>query len=192
MNQRTRLRIACVILVAPVLLAAACSTSNSERQPASAPADAGVAQAAATQCPQPRETEAAPGSYVARTNPLPASADNLERGRRLYQRDAGPVACAHCHGVNGDGNGPGGRNLVPPPRNFACAETMRGLSDGQLYWVIENGSGVYHLPSRQGAQEIERPGRRLRFTAMRMHRDSLSEADIWQLILYIRTLETKQ
>jgi hypothetical protein len=55
--------------------------------------------------------------------------------------------------------------------------------------VIENGSGEMHLPARQGAQEVERPGRRTRFTAMSAHKEQLSETDIWALILYIRTLQ---
>ena len=66
---------------------------------------------------------------------------------------------------------------------------MSRITDGQMYWVIENGPGEFHLPARQGAQEIERPGRRTRFTAMRSHKEDLSETDIWELILYIRTLQ---
>jgi hypothetical protein len=57
-----------------------------------------------------------------------------------------------------------------------------------VFWVIANGSGEFHFPSRQGAQEMERPGRRTRFTAMRAHREYLSDTGIWQLILYIRSL----
>ncbi|MGH7833100.1 MAG: hypothetical protein ACREQK_05615 [Candidatus Binatia bacterium] len=49
---------------------------------------------------------------------------------------------------------------------------MRRITDGQMHWVIENGSGELHLPARQGAQEIERPGRRTRFTAMRSHKET--------------------
>jgi cytochrome c553 len=143
----------------------------------------------AGQCPQPRETERAPDSYYSRTNPLPNTAAHLERGRLLYEKDAKPVACANCHGIDGDGKGPIGVHLALPPRNFSCAETMSGITDGQMYWVIENGSGEMHLPARQGAQEVERPGRRTRFTAMRAHKEQLSETDIWELILYIRTLQ---
>jgi hypothetical protein len=66
---------------------------------------------------------------------------------------------------------------------------MSRITDGQMYWVIENGSGELHLPARQGAQEIERPGRGRRFTGMRSYKEQLSETDIWALIMYIRTLQ---
>lgn len=142
----------------------------------------------AAQCPQPRATARAPASYYSLANPIPATAENIARGRELYQSEARPAPCATCHGVTGDGMGPQGRALTPPPRNFACAQSMSALPDGQLFWVIQNGSGSFHGPARQGAQEIERPARRLQFTAMRAYRDGLSETDTWQLILYIRSL----
>jgi mono/diheme cytochrome c family protein len=109
----------------------------------------------------------APDSYYFLTNPLSETPDNVERGRLLYQSQAKPVACVACHGARGDGDGPEGRRLVPPPRNFACAETMATITDGQMFWVIENGSGTFHLTSGQGAQDIDRPGRGAPFTDMR-------------------------
>ena len=160
--------------------------STAETQPSAS--SAAREPPVAGRCPEPRDTARAPNSFYSRTNPLPRTAENLKRGRRLYEGDAKPLACAACHGADGDGNGPAGRELVPPPRNFRCAESMARVTDGQLYWVIENGSGTFHRPSRQGAQEIERPGRRTRFTAMRAHKEYLSDTDIWQLIMYIRTL----
>ena len=96
----------------------------------------------------------APNSYYNRTNPLEKTAENLDKGELRYQRAATPLPCVQCHGKNGEGKGPLGKGLVPPPRNFACAETMNQLPDRQLYWVIEKGSGAFHLPSEQGAQQI--------------------------------------
>lgn len=138
-------------------------------------------------CPQPRTTERAPDSYYVRVNPLPATAEHLERGRRLYEHDAKPN-CRQCHGAKGEGNGPAAVALEPPPRNFTCTVTMGTIPDGQLFWVIEQGSGDFHLPSRQGAQQVERPARGRPKTAMRGYGDHLTETDIWQLVLYIRTL----
>ena len=40
--------------------------------------------------------------------------DQLARGEEQYV-----LYCRPCHGVNGDGRGPAGIGLVPPPRNFA-------------------------------------------------------------------------
>jgi cytochrome c553 len=173
------------IILWSFLMLPACSTMETK---ISEPADARMAEVAG-QCPQPRETDRAPDSYYTRKNPLPKSAENLERGRNLYHQNARPTPCASCHGNDGDGKGPEGRDLVPPPRNFTCAATMDLLSDGQLYWVIETGSGPFHLPSKQEAQTIERPGRRTRFTAMRAHQEYLNDIEIWQLVMYIRTFQ---
>jgi mono/diheme cytochrome c family protein len=65
---------------------------------------------------------------------------------------------------------------------------MSEVSDGQLFWVIENGAGDFHLPARQGAQQVARPGRRASVTGMTSYRQQLSDAEIWQLALYIRSL----
>lgn len=170
------------LLLLPVLLTG-CSLGQ---QPLSAP----VGHEAAGQCPEPRSTQRAPDSHYGLANPLAATPENVDRGRALYAADRGGGSCASCHGVEGHGNGDAGRALVPPPRNFACAPTMSGISDGQLFWVIENGSGAFHLPARQGAQQITRPGRVESFTAMSGYRQAMSDAEIWQLVLYLRTLAT--
>jgi hypothetical protein len=65
---------------------------------------------------------------------------------------------------------------------------MNALTDGQLYWVIERGGGDFHVPATQGAQQVTRPGRGAPFTAMPGHGDHLSDTEVWQLILYIRSL----
>jgi hypothetical protein len=56
--------------------------------------------------------------------------------------------------------------LNPPPRNFTCTETMKNIPDGQMFWVIKNGSSG---------------------TGMVAYK-SLKDEHIWQIILYLRTL----
>jgi mono/diheme cytochrome c family protein len=169
-------RLSLALIVAGVT---ACSTADVGSGAAESTAVAGL-------CPQPRATARAPETYRLLVNPLPRTEANYERGRVLYDREARPERCVGCHGAEGDGKGRRSAGLDPPPRNFACAETMAGIPDGQLYWIIENGSGAYHLPSKQGAQGIHRPGRGLPDTAMRGHGDYLTSTEIWQLVLYIR------
>ncbi|SVD10311.1 uncharacterized protein METZ01_LOCUS363165 [marine metagenome] len=117
-------------------------------------------------CPQPRTTKKAPSSYIRKQNPLPATAKNVGRGKVLYQKEAKPTACKMCHGIRGNGNGRLARGLKPAPRNFTCEETMRSLSDGQLFWVIKNGSTG---------------------TAMPAHKFSLGDKDIWRIIYYLKS-----
>ena len=117
-------------------------------------------------CPQPRKTQQAPDEFLAKNNPLPASAEHMQAGRKLFLETAKPLACMNCHGTKGDGNGPAAMGLMPPPRNFTCGATMKDLPDGQLFWVIKNGS----------------PG-----TGM-MPFSGLPDDEVWQLIHYLRTL----
>lgn len=116
-------------------------------------------------CPQNRTTRNAPSRYVTKKNLLSDFSENIEAGKQLYYKDAKPTACSLCHGIRGNGNGRLARGLNPPPRNFTCAELMDTISDGQLFWVIKNGS---------------------RGTAMPIHRETLTDKQIWQLILFIR------
>lgn len=114
------------------------------------------------QCPQPRTTANAPTALYNKDNPLENNPDNIEKGRLLFQLDAQP-SCTICHG-SGNGLGMMSGGLNPPPRNFMCKETMEGIPDGQLFWVIKNGS----------------PG-----TGMPAFSD-LNDEQIWQIVLFIR------
>jgi mono/diheme cytochrome c family protein len=125
----------------------------------------GGGQSGPAQCPQPRTTVKAPEELYNRTNPVENTADNIEQGRLLFQLDAQPT-CVLCHGGQGDGTGGFGANLNPPPRNFTCSETMKGISDGQLFWIIRNGSPDTGMPPFQDLQDEQ----------------------IWSLINFIRSL----
>jgi len=117
-------------------------------------------------CVQPRKTAKAPADFWAKTNPLPSSSSSIKAGKELFLKGAQPVACVMCHGELGDGKGLMGAAFVPPPRNFTCGTMMRDLPDGQLFWIIKNGS----------------PG-----TGM-MAFSGLPDEQVWQLIHYIRSL----
>jgi mono/diheme cytochrome c family protein len=119
----------------------------------------------AAQCPQPRFTGKAPEEFYTRPNPLSANPEQLAAGRRLYEKEANP-SCQICHGIKGDGMGPLSGQFDPPPRNFACAQTVKGIPDGQLFWIIQNGSPGTSMPG---------------FKALR-------EDQIWQLVTYLRVL----
>jgi mono/diheme cytochrome c family protein len=119
----------------------------------------------ALECPQPRFTGSAPPEYLERRNPLPPDADTSP-GRRLFQGSGAGISCAKCHGEKGDGRGPMSGMFDPRPRNFACAATVNGIPDGQLFWIIRFGS----------------PG-----TSMPPH-PKLTDDQIWQVVAYVRRL----
>lgn len=114
-------------------------------------------------CPQPRKTKSAPANIAKLNKTRGASSEN---GKKIYNKTAKPMACKMCHGNNGDGKGKLGAALKPNPRNFTCAETMKGISAGQMFWVIKNGS----------------PG-----TGMVAHKKSLKDKEIWDVVKYIRS-----
>lgn len=48
--------------------------------------------------------------------------------------------CASCHGAEGDGNGPAGAALDPPPADFTSAEFWAERDRERIMTVIENGA----------------------------------------------------
>ena len=99
------------------------------------------------QCPQNRTTPDAPGKYFGLKNPLEATEKRMKKGEVLYMDTAQPMQCLHCHGARGDGTGELGLQADPPARNFTCAETMKRISDGQMFWAIKNGIEGTAMPA---------------------------------------------
>jgi mono/diheme cytochrome c family protein len=121
-------------------------------------------QAMAGDCPQERKTKRAPTKFLKMKNPLPKNAANIKAGEVLFHKKAKPIACEVCHGIKGDGNGDPDFESTPSARIFTCKKTMDALPDGQLFWIIKNGS---------------------KNTAM-FSFASLPDDQVWQLIHYIR------
>lgn len=119
-------------------------------------------------CPQPRNTEYAPASIASRMNPLPVTSANMSAGKELFNGAASAVSCSTCHGNTGAGNGPLASQFQPAPRNFTCIQTMQTLTDGQIFWVIQNGSVGTSIPAF----------------------NKLYNKQIWQLVMYVRSLAT--
>ena len=117
-------------------------------------------------CIQPRKTAKAPDEFLSKTNALPVSEGARQAGKTLFLKTAQPVACAMCHGDQGNGQGFMGAALIPPPRNFTCSAMMKNIPDGQLFWIIKNGSPGTGMMSFAG----------------------LPDEQVWQLIHYIRSL----
>ena len=91
----------------------------------------------------------------------PPEAPDLDRGVTLYLQQ-----CATCHGVTGNGKGPGAAGLEPPPIAFSDKDRAQERSLFGLYQVIEQG---------------------LDGTAMRSYAD-LPVKDRWALAFYVSTL----
>jgi cytochrome c oxidase cbb3-type subunit 2 len=121
--------------------------------------------------PPPGQLEEAPNlsqidrSYWLAGDPLPVTESNLLRGKEVFLE-----RCVGCHGLKGDGKGPGARFLSPPPADFtdkddACCGGDTG--PGDFYYRILRGW----------------PG-----TAMENFGDRLSVDDIWRVVLFVKTI----
>jgi mono/diheme cytochrome c family protein len=104
---------------------------------------------------------AIPASARATQNPVPPSADTL-RDARLHFADH----CATCHTNDGSGDSMIGKGLYPKPPDLRLPETQK-LSDGELFWIIENG---------------------VRFTGMPAFSSPGAQDESWKLVRFIRHL----
>lgn len=83
---------------------------------------------------------AIPASAQATPNPVLASAEDL-RDARLHYADH----CAICHGNDGSGKAMMGEGLYPKPPDLRLPATQN-LTDGELFWIIENGIRFTGMP----------------------------------------------
>lgn len=94
-------------------------------------------------------------------NPMSLSEEDLREARQHFADH-----CASCHANDGSGDTMYGKGLYPKPPDLRKSETQN-LSDGELFWIIENG---------------------VRFTGMPAFGGHGSEDDSWKLVLFIRHL----
>jgi mono/diheme cytochrome c family protein len=103
-----------------------------------------------------------PADAAKQSNPVAETPDNL-RDARLHFADH----CAVCHGNDGGGDTMLGRGLYPKPPDLRARETQK-LSDGELFWIIENGVRFTGMPAFGGTHD--------------------SQQDSWKLVRFIRHL----
>ena len=101
------------------------------------------------------------------TNPLPATPEIREKGKKLFE---GKAFCLTCHGRDGKGLGGDiepGTLKGPLPRDFTDQEWQAARTDGELLWILKNGS---------------------KGTAMAKFIPLvLTEEEAWQVLLYVRS-----
>jgi mono/diheme cytochrome c family protein len=101
------------------------------------------------------------------TNPIPATAETIEKGKTLFH---GKAFCVTCHGKDGKGFGGDiepGTLKGPLPRNFTDKEWQAARTDGELFWILKNGSKGTAM-----ASFIPR---------------ILTEEEAWQVLRYVRS-----
>ncbi|MBK6900701.1 MAG: c-type cytochrome [bacterium] len=74
-------------------------------------------------------------------NPVPADEATLAEARAHFADH-----CALCHGNDGRGQTPIGRNLYPKAPDMTLAQTQH-LTDGELFYIITNGIRLTGMPA---------------------------------------------
>jgi mono/diheme cytochrome c family protein len=105
-----------------------------------------------------------PPEASAKQNPVKPTSDSHARGKKLYGYD-----CEMCHGKNGDGKGDMASDYKNGVTDFTKPESLKGRSDGDLFYIIRNGKG----------QDMPPEG------------DRAKDDDIWHMVNYIRAFAKK-
>lgn len=104
-----------------------------------------------------------PRAAARETNPWKAAPDNLQTARDIFR-----ARCATCHGNDGRGRTPVGRNLYPKPPDLVLP-TTQNLTDGEIHYIIQNGVRLTGMPAWGNPHEM------------------LGD-DSWKLVLFVRYL----
>ena len=98
-------------------------------------------------------------------NPVPASAESIEKGKTLYlERTKGN--CVFCHGDTGAGNEANLSRLRRKPADLTNKEHLSAETDGELFWKISKGiTGIMPAGEKR-----------------------MTEEERWHVVNYVRTL----
>jgi len=88
---------------------------------------------------------AMPSAAQSAKNPVADSPEVLREGR-LHFADH----CAICHGNDGSGDTAMGHGMYPKPPDLRAAQTQ-DRSDGEIFWIIENGVRMTGMPAFGGS-----------------------------------------
>jgi mono/diheme cytochrome c family protein len=115
-----------------------------------------------------------PRDVQSATNPLASTAEVLEAGLQHFADH-----CALCHANDGGGDTMIGRRIYPPPPDLRAPRTQR-LTDGELFYAIENGIPWTAMPAwRNGTAEgVEESWKLVRFIR---HLSSLTPQELSQM-----------
>ncbi|SRR5258708_6323782 len=100
-----------------------------------------------------------PASARNATNPFPPSAEVLSEARAHFADH-----CTTCHGNDGSGKTQIGQNLYPKTPDMRLPNTQN-LTDGEIYYVINNGIRLTGMPA-WGTEE--------------------KDEDSWKLVVFVR------
>ncbi|MBF0445874.1 MAG: cytochrome c [Magnetococcales bacterium] len=117
--------------------------------------------------------QTAPAEFLEMENPYdPEDVEKkfLKKAGKIYKRK-----CKKCHGTEGDGKGTAAADIQDPkPTAFNVSGYMEGKKDGQLFWIIKDGSANTEMKNFGPGSDV-----------------NLSEDEIWKVITFMRSAFTK-
>jgi mono/diheme cytochrome c family protein len=96
-------------------------------------------------------------------NPVKATPESLAQGKKSFGFD-----CAMCHGKEGAGDGDLAESMHLKLKDYRDAATLKQLTDGEIYAIIQNGKG--QMTGEEGRLKAEQ---------------------IWNVVNYVRSLAKK-
>lgn len=103
----------------------------------------------------------APVSAKKLKNPLQANEETIAAGRSLFNKH-----CASCHGEDGKAKTEIAAAMKKRPTDLTAKE-MRGITDGEIYWVITNG---------------------IRKSGMPAFKSKVTDQERWRMTVYIKNM----
>jgi mono/diheme cytochrome c family protein len=116
-----------------------------------------------------QDPAASPGPYkvpddlMGKKNPVTPTLASLAHAKKMWGYD-----CAICHGATGDGKGDLASSMKPPMKDYTDPATLQGMSDGELFYIIQKGNG--QMPSEG---------------------DRAKPDDIWNMVALVRSFSKK-
>jgi mono/diheme cytochrome c family protein len=107
---------------------------------------------------------AVPSKYSRLRNHVSSSPENVQAGMEHFADH-----CATCHANDGSGDTVFGKGLYPKPPDMRTVDTQN-MSDGDLYYTIENGVRLSGMPAFGEEHSVG------------------GDADTWKLVVFIRHL----
>jgi mono/diheme cytochrome c family protein len=130
--------------------------------PQEPPAAPSAPPAPASATTEPAAATPAPAASTL-SNPVKPTAESQAHAKMIFGID-----CAMCHGTAGDGKGDLVADMKLSMKDFSNPDTLKGMSDGDMFSLIKDGKGK--MPG-EGARA--------------------KDNDIWNLVIYVRSLSNK-
>jgi mono/diheme cytochrome c family protein len=107
-----------------------------------------------------QEPAAVPADQANKTSPVKPTLEGIERAKKVYAVD-----CALCHGDDGSGKSDLASSMNLKLKDFREAATLKGKTDGEIYYRIVNGEGA--MPAEGNRAKPD---------------------DVWNLVVYLRSM----